>query len=74
MDKIESREFTYCSAVYQEPLTFRKFLVMTPSLPEARKRAHAFAAARWGEPHHVYYYPRTYVKQARELYALGQHD
>ena len=72
--EIEAREFTYCSATYTSPLAFRKFLVMTPNVPEARERARAYAVARWGEPDLIHLYPRNYVAKARALYAAGEHD
>ena len=70
---IERREFTYCSAHFAG-LEMHHFLVMTPSLPEARERARAYTAARWGEPRIMHLYPRKYVKEARALYAAGKHD
>lgn len=71
---IEARDYTYCTAYYSDPFTVRRFLVMTPSGPEARHRAEAYARARWGEPSNVHVYPRNYVKQARALFAGGAHD
>lgn len=71
---VEARNYTYCSATYESPLTFRKFLVFTPSKPEAQRRALAYARARWGEPKLIHVYPRNYLKQARALLAAGDHD
>ena len=70
---IERREFTYCTA-YFAGLESHYFLVMTPSLPQARERARAYVMARWGEPRIMHLYPRKYVREARELYAAGKHD
>jgi hypothetical protein len=75
LPEIEARNYTYCSATYHAPeLTFRKFLVMTPYVTEAQERAHAYARQHWGEPDNIHYYPRNYVRKARDLYLLGLHD
>jgi hypothetical protein len=73
-EQIEARNFTYCSAFYPEQLSHGHFIVGTASRKEALQRAHAFAEATWGEPKHINVYPRTYVKEARSLYARGLHD
>ena len=73
-DMLESRDYTFCSAVYSNPLRWHQFLIGTPSKPEATKRARAFAVARWGEPERIHVYPRNYIRQARSLFAAGMHD
>ncbi len=70
---IEARNFTYCSAVYHEPLRFEKFLVPTGLVKKARPIALRYATAAWGEPVKLYLYPRTYVKEARALFAEGRY-
>jgi len=73
-ERIEAREFTYCVATYGPPYTSHAFVVGTPSRPEARVRAEKFASRQWGRPNEVRLYPRTYVRNARGLFALGLHD
>lgn len=73
-ERIEARDFTYCSATYHDPLRFQKFLVWTPYIVEARPRALAYARATWGEPSKIHHYPRTYVREARELLAAGRYE
>jgi hypothetical protein len=72
--QIEDRDFTYCQAFYSDPWGCKGFIVGTPSRPEARERAQAFATATWGAPDKVLIYPRTYVKDARQRFAQGLHD
>lgn len=75
MEAIEARDFTFCQAFFSEPWDCRTFVVMTPARPEARKRADAYAAQRYERtPAKINLYPRTYVKDARKLYAAGKHD
>ena len=74
MEQIEARQFTWCSAFYPAILEHRRFVVMTPDRKAAHQRAVAFATEHWGEPQHVNVYPRTYVRKAREAFALGLHD
>jgi hypothetical protein len=73
-DALEARDYTFCVATYTDPLTWRRFLVGTPSRPAARERAMAFAVARWGEPESISCYPRNYIREARALFAAGMHD
>lgn len=80
--QIAARQFTYCSAFYPARITARllsatapepheHFLVMTPDRADAHARAVAYATERWGAPKSVNVYPRTYVREARKLYAAG---
>ncbi len=73
-EQIEARDYTYCSATYGNPLTFRKFLVGSPLSAEAKVRALAYATKQWGEPVKINLYPRNYVAKARALFADGMHD
>jgi hypothetical protein len=73
-DRVEAREFTYCTASYRQPeLRWEHFLVWTTSKPEARNRARAYATDRWGPPHELHVYPRNYIREARELVAEGRY-
>ena len=75
MDRIEARDFTFCQAFFSNPYGVRTFVVMTPSKTQARRRAAVYAGRRFEqEPTKILLYPRTYVKDARELYAAGKHD
>lgn len=82
---IESREYTYCQAFYRDPTDDPRcvngwqsrcevFLVWTPSASEARERALTYARQQLGEPHEVHVYPRNYIREARQLLAVGQHE
>ena len=71
--QIEERNFTYCSAYYGG-CVFHKFLVGTPSRPEARRQAAAYAESMWGIPELIHVYPRKYIKEARVLLAAGRHN
>jgi hypothetical protein len=73
-DQLEARAYTFCVATYNDPLTWRQFLIGTPSRREAASRAQAFAEARWGKPDSLTCYPRNYIREARSLFALGLHD
>jgi len=75
--QVEAKEFAFVTAIYRDPVKLivsRHFIVGTPFKNEAYVRARAFAVDRWGEPHQLYVYPRTYIRDARRLFADGMHD
>jgi hypothetical protein len=74
LEQVEARDFTFCTAVYGNPLRFERFIVGTGLKSEAEPRARAFATEQWGEPEKLWLYPRTYIKDARRLLAEGRHD
>lgn len=79
-DRIERRDFTYVQVIYRDPHEAHRFLVGTPSAPEARTRADAYIARERGrslparEHAKIYFYPRNYVREARALEAQGKAD
>lgn len=74
-DRVEAREFTYCTATYTAPeLRWERFLVWTTSKSEARNWARAYATDRWGTPHELHVYPRNYIREARALAAQGRYE
>ena len=73
-EALETRDYTFCVATYGDPLRFHRFLIGTPSKPEAIQRATAFAVGRWGQPERISVYPRNYIRKARALFAAGMHD
>lgn len=72
--QLENRDYTFCTAVYRNPLRWREFLVGATSKTERIQRAQAYATAHWGVPDAIDTYPRNYIKQARALFAQGKHD
>lgn len=73
-EQVESRDYTFVTAVYSAPLTFRRFLVGAVRKAEAEQRAADYATAVWGQPDTIRLYPRNYVTKARALFAEGLHD
>lgn len=74
-DVIEERYFTLCQAFFSDPWGVEKFLVLTPSKVEAKARAARYSVKHFDRvPTKILVYPRTYVKEARTLYAAGKHD
>jgi hypothetical protein len=74
IDDLETRDFTYVQAFFT-PHRVEYWLVMTPSKPEAKKRAEAYAKAHFDPlPTRILLYPRNYVREARALFAEGKHD
>jgi hypothetical protein len=71
LEAVERRDYTYCTATYPDPLTFRKFIVLEPRSRQAMRRAMQYATARWGKPEVLRIYPRNYVRKARALAAAG---
>ena len=73
-EQVEAREYSYCSATYRDPLRWQKFLVWTPHRKDAVLRATRYARQTWGQPDEIRVYPRNYVRQARQLLAVGRHE
>lgn len=73
LEDIEARNFSYASATYRDPLRWEKFLVPSPFKGPALEQARTYAAATWGDDYSaIRVYPRTYVKEARLLFAQGR--
>jgi hypothetical protein len=47
------------------------FLILTPFKSKAEAPALSFARLCWGDPYELNFYPRNYIKQARELARQG---
>ncbi len=70
---IEAREFVYCSVTFKDPLEWCKVLVPYMSSRNARELAKRLAEDHFGREAlgETHAYPRTYVREARALHALG---
>ncbi len=73
-EQIERRDFTYCLAIWHEPVRSESFVIGTPVLADAKPRALAYATERWGEPDQLDLTAASRIVQARKLYAEGRHD
>lgn len=73
-EQISRRDYSFCSATYQDPLRWEHFLVGATSARQAVEAARVYASARWGEPADVKVYPRNYIREARRLLAEGRYE
>jgi hypothetical protein len=81
--RIEAREYTYVTAFYRDavpvderhPLGWahrsEPFVVMTPYKSQAVPGAEMYAK-RFGTPTEIHYYPRNYIKAARQFFEAGR--
>lgn len=75
--RVRAREYSYCSCTYRGAdgwPRWERFLVWTPSKPEARRRALGYCTGQWGEPFDIWVSPRNYITEARRLLAQGRHE
>ena len=77
---VENRDFTYVQMFADSLVTghhSHTFLVGTAFKKEARERALAYIKCNgWPvpDPERLHLYPRTYIVDARRLFAMGRHD
>lgn len=74
-EDIEARKYTFVAANYEDSkIMYRKFIVGTPYRDQARERAKRYIAEKgWGIPTSLNFYPRNYVKKARQLFESGDY-
>jgi len=76
-DQIEKRDFTYVQIFWSQPHHVENVVVGSPFRAEAKMRAARLIPVLFGalgEPSKIYFYSRTYVAEARELFEQGLHD
>jgi len=72
---LDQRNFTYVSIYGEMSGEPHNFVIwLSKPLTEVRARAEAFIHGLYGRDLSYHLYPRTYVREARELARLGMHE
>lgn len=74
IEDVNTRNFTFCQAFFDKEPTCRTFIVDAFRTKEAKEKAEKFVIERWEKPREICYYPRNYIRKARELFKQGLHN